>query len=108
MPPSTLFTGLVIATPEQIRDTNAALPVCESFTLQDLDGWQKLLTPENDPETWFQFERQERNDCQAHAITGGVEIVHKRTKSQLAGVQLSRSYTSVSYTHLTLPTKRIV
>lgn len=93
MPTSTPFTGLVIATPEQVQAVNAALPVCESFTLKDLDGWQKLLTPENDPETWFRFERQERNDCQAHGITGAVEIIHKRTQGRLAGVQLSRSYT---------------
>ncbi len=59
--------GLSIATDELIAEVDGSLPVCSQFTLDDLDGWERFLAPEYDPENWGQrLEMQRRNDCRAN------------------------------------------
>lgn len=86
------FNGLVLPSPSERRELHAALPVCETFEGKDLDGWEALLTPENDPSTFLRFERQARNDCQPHDITGCLETIEHRLNGPLKGQQLSRAY----------------
>lgn len=87
-----LFTGLVAPSPRERATLNAALPAVETFTVGDLDDWRSQLTPANDPRTWYRWEQQQRNDCQPHTITGGMEIIAHRTGTSRKGIQLSRAF----------------
>jgi hypothetical protein len=73
------FTGLVKADPGEQSRLNAALPVCAGITLKDLDGWERMAIPQNDPRVWGLTKAvQNRNDCRANSGTTAREVMLKR------------------------------
>lgn len=83
--------GLAIATDELIAEVDGSLPVCSQFTLDDLDGWERFLAPEYDPENWGQrLEMQRRNDCRANGGSTCAEIVEYRSRGKKG--ELSRMF----------------
>lgn len=67
-------------------DDRASVASASGFSRRDLS---QHFTPENDPEVWgLKFERQRMNDCQANALTTGMEIIEWRFKKKRA--ELSR------------------
>lgn len=85
------FTGLVEATPEFRAEVEGGMAVCAPVSADQLPDFKTLLKPENDPRAWhLKAELQSRNDCQANALTSGVEVVEWRAKGKRG--ELSRSF----------------
>lgn len=85
------FTGLLVPPDELVREVDHSSLVCSGAVLSDFDDWERLLIEENDPENWgFRNERQNMNDCQGNALTGGVEVIQKNLTGRVE--QLARKY----------------
>jgi hypothetical protein len=70
-------------------EIEADLPRAASFNLSDLRDWEARLLARDDPRKQYRFERQHRNDCQAHSATSSRELCILAETGNV--VQLSRA-----------------
>lgn len=87
------FTGLIWPDESVLAELDQESAVSAGVSVYDLENWESMLTPDNDPRVWgLTQHRQVRNDCQGNAVTTATETIEFRRKGRLGDLSRTWAY----------------